>query len=63
MKTTFWTALIVLFVGLWDIELAVKRWPKKNQTNKDGSATRGYVAFLILGIIFAITGVVLFFVK
>ena len=63
MKTTIWTALIVLLVGLWDIQLAVKRWPKKNQKKQDGSATRGYIAFLILGIIFVVTGVVLFFVK
>lgn len=63
MKTTIWTALIVLLVGLWDIQLAVKRWPKKNQENQDGSATRGYIAFLILGIIFVVTGVVLFFAK
>lgn len=63
MKTTIWTALIVLLVGLWDIQLAVKRWPKKNKKNQDGSATRGYIAFLILGIIFVVTGVVLFFAK
>lgn len=63
MKTNFWTALIVLLVGLWDIQLAIKRWPKKNQEVKDGTSTQGHIAFLILGIIFVITGIVLFFVK
>ncbi|GBG04243.1 hypothetical protein NR996_00500 [Lactobacillus rodentium] len=63
MKTSFWTALIVLLVGLWDIQLAVKRWPKKDQEKTDGSASRGYIAFLILGVIFVITGIVLFFTK
>lgn len=63
MKISFWTALIVLLVGLWDIQLAVKRWPKKDQEEKGGSPTQGHLAFLVLGIIFVITGIVLFFIK
>ena len=63
MKISFWTALIVLLVGLWDIQLAVKRWPKKDQEEKGCSPTQGHLAFLVLGIIFVITGIVLFFIK
>lgn len=66
-----WSALIVLLVGLWDLQLAYKKWQnkKKHQKNKNAQITgqfftqspTGAKAFLILGIIFTVGGIVMLF--
>lgn len=72
MKVTIWSAILVLAVGVWDLIVSIKRWPKNNsqvkakdliapKVSKSNTSKGSAIAFLILGIIFTITGIVMFF--
>ena len=78
MKINIWVAAIVLFIGLWDLYTAYKRYKKKGMTKKDvkdnlakgtigalttlpSSGKAGIISFTILGVVFTITGIGLFF--
>ncbi len=78
MKVNIWVAVIVLFIGLWDLYTAYNRYKKKGMTKKDvkdnlakgtigalttllSSGKAGIISFTILGVVFTITGIILFF--
>ena len=74
MKVNIWVAIIVLLVGLWDLYTAYNRYQKNKKSRIDNTAgTKKSItgipsdrkvnvfSFTILGIVFTITGIILFF--
>ncbi len=76
MKVNIWVAVIVLLVGLWDLYTAYNRYQKNKVTKKEiqndsgskksvtgipSNGKAGVTSFAILGVVFIVTGIILFF--
>lgn len=63
MKINIWTAVIVIIVGLYDLAYVYNRRQdlKKSQSKTLKRRRNGLLAFLVLGIIFFISGIIMLF--
>ncbi len=78
MKVNIWVAVIVLLIGLWDLNTAYNRYQKHKVTTKEfqsdsingtkklltgipSDSKVDIISFTILGVVFTITGIILFF--
>ncbi|WP_297819857.1 hypothetical protein [uncultured Lactobacillus sp.] len=66
MKIGIWSIIIVILMGIWDLYLAYQRWPKaadkQKASNKNIKPNKTAAkAFLILGVIFTIGGIIALF--